>query len=415
MRPRFSLLFALSILLALPAVARAEQAECAAPQTCRPLCAAGNASACSWLGELYTDRMELSEDESSTSIGLRFYEDACTRGDARGCGELARALGRAASEAGRDPDDRRIAQLRARACKGGDWSACQGEPRVAAAAEKACAAGRAEACLDASLAYGFVLAADPNSPPDDEGGGRATAMALGERGRTPQRPRPNRAKAKALFDRGDKLVTAACAKRQARTCALADRFHPDQRPTLRERACQLGASRACGELTRAALIARDPRWVVTATAGCQLGDVFACRGLSASYQFGSNTLAVDRAKAAQFDQQGCDQHDGAACVALARREPDPAKALVLHERACAESASYACAVAADAYVARDLAKAISLYHRACEHETWDVAVVREVCGELAKRYDTGEGVAKNPDTARALRERGCRAARRPRC
>jgi TPR repeat protein len=375
-----------------------------------------------------------------SSIGLRLLDGACTKGDGEACAELASGLSITAHYALEEPDDKRRTELRAKACKAGYADACEDRKQQLALHEKACKASDARACLAASWTYEPAGTKHPDDPSeDDESEDRALAVeeAIKAGIMKPNPVKPDAKKAKQLRARALMLIAQACAHSRARTCSASRSYGTPQL----ELGCKAGASNACRRRAFAGIgLAEmvDPVTAVDAkqlgdfvtygTRACELGDTVACGALAAGYEAGDHGLEIDHAKALAFETKQCDAHDGSACAGLGKRSDDgrdmakdPAKALVLYLRACDEGNLHGCAQAGDSLVAgtrgatKDAKKAIELYTRACELQDRDSALLRPICGELAKRYDDGTDVAKDPAKAKSLRQQGCKRGEKTAC
>lgn len=412
----------ISFVLAAAGVVRADS-ECAAPMSCRKACDTGDATACTWLGEYYTQVPQMI-DAGYAPIGVTLLGGACVK-DSAGCVALARALRMIASINMVDADDKKITELRAKGCKGGQPEACIGGKVVLALEEKRCKAGRPWDCYAAAIAYAppgakrpLMSGDDPPPPDDDESGGSGTAMALAasQKGPKPAPIKKDEAKSKALFARATKLVDDACKANQARTCGglidWGDRKHL-------EIACSIGNSFAC---TMRGGGAASPRDMFTfQNKACDLGDFLACMAVASMHEEGVAT-AKSAAKAVEYEQKACDVFAGNACAGLGKRyaegrdvAKDAAKATELYKKGCDLRSSFACMQRADSLVASDPKQAIGLYQTACEDEDRTGALVRPICSELADRYERGNGVAKDAARAKSLRERGCKQGEKKAC
>jgi len=424
-------------LMVMTAVARADS-ECASPSTCRPACEKGDADACAWMGDYYLSAVELQGDVYM-ELAATTLENACAKGSGHACARASSAYMRMFHRA--QPPDSHFKELREKACKLGEANMCEGKDRLALL-EKQCTAGNARSCREAAYAYkppskpspkakGKPVADDDPPPPEDEdeAGGTGTALALDEgkmgkkdsdraegqykmrkdtedpqlarqqaidqaraAGIMPAKTNPDPKKYAALSARADKLVADACAHGRARTC----REGGDD-PKARERACKVGASESCYELTRHALFDNKP-WQSYAQRECDLGDFVGCMFLGNGYETGENGVKADAAKATLYLTKGCDAHDPEACARLAKQTTDKTKSLALYQRSCDEGEPYGCEQVGDA----DPVRAIAMYQRACDIENWTTALYRPICHELAKKVE-----AKDPARAKALRKQGC--------
>jgi len=384
--------------------------ECASPSTCRPACDKGDASACAWLGMYYARGVEMTDRPRAAATATKLLEAACAKSGAA-CVELVHVLRRDTKQ---QPDPKRVEKLLEAGCKLGEARGCKDAKQTQAMLEKQCTAGVPHACREAASAYGPDTAPanpgdPPPPPPDDESGGTGTAMALGNG--TPAKPvvKPDPVKAKALRERAAKLVAEACAAGKARTCN-------DTRESAAEltAACKVGAVDACYWLARKAVADGKP-WLDSAKRGCDLGDFVLCEMIASSYESGENKLAKDAAQAQAFFVKACDAFDGNACSLIAKATKDAAKQLALFQRACSVDEIYGCEQAADALLKTDAKQAIELFTKACDIEDGISALMRPICGELAARYETGAGVAKDAAKAKLLRKQGCERGEKKAC
>ena len=384
------------------------------PATCRPSCDKGDAHACAVLGDQYARLPDAQDNPTWLAIGAKYLDEACAKHDAEACEHLATVLILLQVD-DRSITDKRIADARKRACD--NHSIHCGNPDQATL-EKRCAAGQPYACRWAANALGPDPSApvgddDPPPPPpeddpDDESGGTGTAMALdeGKMGRKPLKPDPK--KAKQLRARGVKLVADACAAKKLRICA-----DNDESPASLELACKAGVAEDCYELAQRN--GDGTKWIEPAKRGCALGDFTLCSWLASGAESGEHGMAKDAAQATAFYTKGCDAHDGVACTMLAKAEKDPAKQLVMYQRACGEDELYACEQAGDALWKTDAKAALVLHQKSCDMEQKIAALERPICSELGARFDAGTGVAKDPVKAKALRAQGCKAGEKKGC
>ena len=134
---------AIAIVMLVSATARADS-ECASPNTRRPACTKGDASACTWLGEFYTGHVAAQDTTMYSSVGIKLLDGACSKGIGEACHELFGALTTVAALASRTPDMKRFRDLRAKACRR-DLLAGELRDRVAAPHDARCDHARVDA------------------------------------------------------------------------------------------------------------------------------------------------------------------------------------------------------------------------------------------------------------------------------
>lgn len=270
-------------------------------------------------------------------------EQQCSAGDAASCYNLATLLSR---EPGGKRDDKRVRELYAKACEGGN----------------------AEGCLYAAYSM----------------------------------PRDAEVKAR------DALYAKACELGHAMACrvlgqALLSRAKdgdPAQGMASLGRGCHLADSFACGSLAGVYLfgstgIAKDvKKGIGILNASCEKGNWRDCWNLG---------RYLTRCEASTG---GLSMVDADACKSF--EAPDPVAGAVALERACNNGGVAACHQAGwflhkGKNGPKDLGRARMMYERACPKTSfnWDG------CLALADMYDKGEGVAADPVKAREYLEQVC--------
>ena len=150
--------------------------------------------------------------------------------------------------------------------------------------------------------------------------------------------------------------------------------------------------------------------------GCNDGTADACASLARSYGNGSG-VPLDEHRAAELMKRACDWHDADACDTLARVYVDigrdHAHAAKLRKQAC-ESLPEACNALGLQYqdghgVPKDLAQAIALFTRACDHGAL------AGCSNLGRMHEEGKGTARNLTQAVALYKKACAGGRKWSC
>jgi TPR repeat protein len=244
---------------------------------------------------------------------------ACALGNIDGCTGYAKE----GPSVDRDPIRRRGFELQLEACKAGELGRCWGayEERrsmaiwapgmpgvpdetwraLVARTGAACDRGDAEACVHASK---FA----------QEGVGRDRS--------------PEDAKA---------LTLRACTLGGALSCAVSgialEATEPEHARALYGRACTLGEGFACARLARGET---DPaRIVELSQRACDLGHQNTCSDLARRLERGDGVPA-DPARARGLAELLCRRGWTSVCLELADAEPQPERALALHERACSQ-------------------------------------------------------------------------------
>ena len=131
----------------------------------------------------------------------------------------------------------------------------------------------------------------------------------------------------------------------------------------------------------AVVVEKDVRQVLLeATRECEGGKAQACAQVAIAYNEGRG-VAVSRGCYARFVERACDLGDLEACSAVA--------SVIRYE---------------NGLIPGDLTRAVALHQRACE------GGVLDACDSLARAYESGSGVAKDPIRAAQLFARVCEGA-----
>lgn len=351
------------------------------------------------------------------------------------CGEEKRAKrceGAKACEA-------QCARGHGRSCSRAAWLARgAGEhERAAELAVRGCDAGFADACYDASVSYRA---------------GRGVAV--------------DRKRGLALLERAHDLWKNGCKRDDLEACAgyggavavgQPDLARDRERGLeLLDRACDGGLGDACSTLAmhyqgiygpedeeRAAkTLAREAK---LRGRECDRGDVDACARLGEMLLDGEGVDA-DAERADRLLRRACQRDAEVACLALGRaaKEKDPPRAVEHYQQACDLGIPFGCGQAAKLLLPTEPARAVELAERACAAGSWRDclgiaealragtagprddpraerleqrgAVMAEVrcedgaplsCSLLARLYDEGRGVGRDPARAAELRKLAC--------
>ena len=205
---------------------------------------------------------------------------------------------------------------------------------------------------------------------------------------------------------------------QAATAAKAPSAAPPQAPSVvqgLQRACDLGAPRACNELGVALLdgdivATDDERAVRVLQRGCDLKNPAACMNLGFTYAEGRG-IAKDESRAQHYYELGCTGDVAPACSMLGQLldEQDDADAgagFEYYEKACKLGDKNGCVNAAHVYLDEDFAQhdtaqALRLFTESCDADNGSGCV-----GE-AHMLALGVGVAADSRSALRLYQKGC--------
>jgi TPR repeat protein len=397
--------FGLVALLGVSLVTHPGAAQLQTPAALEQACVAGDAAACTRLGESYEFAMGPFNRgrDPDQKAAVPFYERACNGGHGQGCWRLAAIY------------EKGPAALRDFA-KAGDFYG------------KACDAAYAQGCGDLAGMYekGTGVAVDPE-------------------------------RTKTLHARAVSLVVAACDRGDAEGCLRLGHVHnqgwyglaknPAEALRAFDRACTLGEPIGCdqasGLLSQGASgVARDSaraqqlhaRSRDLVVSRCDAGNVDACTSLmtpigdykaclagepDACWRVGRNYVPEhaespgDYSRALHFFLMSCEIdaehcHPAAEILAEGRSgvKADPARAIELFTRACDAGDGGSCQELATRYrsgagVTRDPVRAAALYQRVCDLDPGS-------CTEFANLLMRGEGVERNPGRAVKLFEEPCR-------
>ena len=186
-----------------------------------------------------------------------------------------------------------------------------------------------------------------------------------------------------------------------------------------KKACAAGSPMDCDRYARTPQGQADPgaanATVAQFMARCATPTgAFACYELAELYQWGTG-VPKDLKKAEQLYRQACERGEGQSCHTLGvwyklgqnGLPRDAAQVLAFLGKACqAQFGGGACDMLGEMYetgdlVARDEAKAVAYFHRACETNS------QLGCLKLGDRYETGRGVPKDEKRAAGYWDQLC--------
>ncbi len=199
---------------------------------------------------------------------------------------------------------------------------------------------------------------------------------------------------------------------------------PARAEALFAHACELGTARGClgladgfvsGRFGRDAdkAKARYEEAVKLYTADCDAMDGWACARLADLYAIGQGATRdekkalelIDRACTAAGHMEGCVKLGGAHHHARFGLKRDVAKAETLYEKACANGYGQGCLVLAELLEEESPddsgPKIIELFQKACDLDDMNG------CNSLARRYESGRGVARDSSKAFELYVKMC--------
>jgi len=318
-------------------------------------CAKQDEQACSALAAELIDRGEQLVDYDATrSAALR--ERACTRGRQEECVALAWMLVRGVGLVAKD--ERRAFELLRRACALGNIDGCTGYAKEGPSADRdpirrrgyelqleACKAGELGRCWNAYDERKTMAIWAPGMPGVPDETWRALVARTGaacEGGEAEACLHASRFAREGVGrdrDRADEqaLTLRACTLGSALACALSAIAIRDTdvegARALYRRACTLGDGYACSRLADGET---DPARVVELSQrACDLGHQNTCADLARRLERGDGVPA-DAPRARALWQLLCRRGWTSECLALAADEPQPERALALHERACSQ-------------------------------------------------------------------------------
>jgi TPR repeat protein len=222
--------------------------------------------------------------------------------------------------------------------------------------------------------------------------------------------------------------TVQCEKQSMASCAILGRMYetghgvakdPGKAFSLLDRACNGGATPACGRLGEILVHSgKRDEGLALMRKSCQAGFADACVTLVQSAESSAAARHVDLVSVVRAN---CLGGHAASCASLAWlfheglgvRQND-GEFFHYAELACGGEASQGCVLLAQAYregrgVAADMAKAATILRTACDRGA------SESCTALSLMYFQGQGVTRSDSEGVAYLTRGCEGDDRPSC
>jgi hypothetical protein len=178
-------------------------------------------------------------------------------------------------------------------------------------------------------------------------------------------------------------------------------------------ACNGGYAYACGDLGRLYVdgigVATDlPRAVPLLERACDAGHAASCATVARVYRAG-NASAADLADSAHFEDKACQLGAQSSCSMLASAyrlgrgvTRDETHAQQLYESACAGGDALGCSNIGKPRLAL-------LREGWCMHDNWSA------CADVARQYDSGDGVVRESSRAATFYEIACTHGDGPSC
>lgn len=329
------------------------------PQALQKKCDAKDWAACKSLAYRYSEGDGVAKDGAKAGA---LYEKACNAGFGPACTSLAFEW----DGGGLGTDKAKVARFATRACELEDAGGCyyhgrllkegDGVPkdlvRAARLLEQACNGEEGDACMEL-----YLMLANGEGVPKDE------------------------ARANVFYEKGCDLQSFICIMGYNLT------FEP-------------------------------------AIKQCDGGDARACYIVGTAHLRGEAYLTADEAKAREYLLKSCDGGFADACSELGwvyhhgKQSPkDATKAAGYYQKGCAGGDPYGCQQLGVLHligegVAEDNGKAVDLLRRACNANKPAVAFA---CALLAKSYEQGSGVPRDPARAASLHAQACRLGEKESC